>query len=78
MVSLRQNYFIFIGYSKIRGGGGVGGSGVQANPLLDPPLAPPLSGLVEIDEQHRSKELRQSHGTNKKIAGNKCTFTNKA
>ena len=33
LVSLRPNYFIFIGYLKPGGGGGGGGGGVRANPL---------------------------------------------
>ena len=36
LVSLRPNYFIFIGYLKTGNGGG--GSSEPRDPLLDPPL----------------------------------------
>ena len=37
LVSLRPNYFIFIGYLKT--GGGVVGSSEPPEPTLDPPLS---------------------------------------
>ena len=41
LVSLRPNYFIFIGYLEMGGGGGGAGSGVRVNPWT--PLNLPLS-----------------------------------
>ena len=39
LVSLRPNYFNFIGYLKMGGGGGERGSSEPPEPPLDPPLS---------------------------------------
>ena len=48
MISVRPNYFIFIGYLKTGGGGGGGGGGGEEVGSSDPP-EPPLDPLLYCD-----------------------------
>ena len=42
LVSMRPNYFMFMGYLKTGGGGGDRGVGSSETPEPHPPLDPPL------------------------------------
>ena len=54
LVSLRPNYFIFIGYLKMGGGGGGGGA-------PEPPLDPPLQEMQNTDSHNIIKVKQLAH-----------------